>query len=71
MQILKLLLDGLAGKVFLGTLPLLGSIVLGLLQNDRRLQSMDKRIDSIDQRLGRIEKRLESVDANLAALLSH
>jgi len=42
MPTLKLLLDGPAVNVFLGTLPLLGAI---LLQNDRRLQGLDKRID--------------------------
>jgi hypothetical protein len=69
----KCLLDSPAVNVFLGTLPLLGAIIWGLLQNDRRLQALDKRIDGVDQRLGRmetrmdrIETRMDSLDGNLA-----
>ena len=54
MQPLKSLLDS-AVNVFLGTLPLLGAIVWGLLQNDRRLTALD-------QRLGRMETRIDSID---------
>ncbi len=61
MQILKPLLDSPAVNVFLGTLPLLGAIVWGLIQNDRRL-------NAIDQRLGRVESRIDSVDSKLAVV---
>ncbi len=75
MQVLKSLLDSPAVNVFLGTLPLLGAIVWGLLQNDRRFQALDKRMGGIDQRLGRMETRmdrmetrLDSVDTKLASI---
>ncbi len=60
------LLSSPAINVFLGTLPLLGAILWGLLQNDRRSQALDKRIDGIDQRLGRMETRIDSIDSKLA-----
>lgn len=73
MQAFRAFLDSPAVNVFLGTLPLLGAIICGLLQNDRRLQALDKRIDGVDQRLGRmetridrIETRMDSMDGNLA-----
>lgn len=67
------LLNSAAVNVFLGTLPLLGAIVWGLLQNerslkaiDKRIDGLDKRMDAIDGRLGRIEIRLDAIDAKLA-----
>ena len=39
MQALTGILDSPAVTVFLGTLPVLGAIIRGLLQNDRRLQA--------------------------------
>ena len=75
MQTLKGLLDSAAVSVFLGTLPLLGTILWGLLQNDRRLQALDKRIDmldkridGVDQRLGRMETRIDSIDGKLGVV---
>jgi hypothetical protein len=68
MQMLKALLDSPAVNVFLGTLPLLGAIVWGLLQNDRRLQALDKRIDGVDQRLGRMETKLDGIEGKLATV---
>ncbi len=68
MQTLKGLLDSPAVNVFLGTLPLLGAILWGLLQNDRRLLALDKRIDGIEQRLGRMETRIDQIDAKLATV---
>jgi chromosome segregation ATPase len=65
---LKDLLASAAVNVFLGTLPLLGVIVWGLLQNDRRLQALDKRIDGVDQRLGRMETRMDSMEGKLSAV---
>jgi tetrahydromethanopterin S-methyltransferase subunit G len=62
---LKTLLDSPAVNVFLGTLPLLGAIVWGLLQNDRRLQGLDKRLDGIDTRFDRVDKRFDHVEARL------
>jgi hypothetical protein len=59
MQTLKSLLDSPAVNVFLGTLPLFGAIVWGLLQNDRRFTALD-------QRLGRMETRIDSIDGKLA-----
>jgi len=67
-QTLNSLLASPAVNVFLGTLPLLGAIVRGLLQNDRRLQALDKSIDGVDQRLGRMETRLDSMDGKLAGV---
>jgi D-alanyl-D-alanine carboxypeptidase len=43
MQTLKALLDSPAVNVFLGTLPILGAVVWGLLQNERRLRAINKR----------------------------
>jgi hypothetical protein len=68
MPTLKGLLDSPAVNVFLGTLPLLGAIVWGLPQNDRRLQALDKRIDGVDQRLGRMETRIDSIDGKLGTV---
>jgi DNA anti-recombination protein RmuC len=65
---LKELLNSPAVNVFLGTLPLLGAVLWGLLQNDRRLQALDKRIDGVDQRLGRMETRMDSMDGKLSAV---
>jgi hypothetical protein len=72
MQPLKSLLDSPAVNVFLGTLPLLGAIVWGLLQNDRRLGRietrmgrMEIRIDSIDAKLATVSERLTRVETNL------
>jgi hypothetical protein len=65
---LKELLNSPAVNVFLGTLPLLGAILWGLLQNDRRLQALDKRIDGVDQRLGRMETRMDSMDGKLSVV---
>jgi len=70
MQVLNSLLASPAVNVFLGTLPLLGATVWGLLQNDRRLQAIDKRIDGVDQRLGLMETRLDSMDGKLAGVTS-
>jgi hypothetical protein len=50
---------------------LLGAILWGLLQNDRRLQALDKRIDGVDQRLSRMETRIDSTDARLSAMLQY
>jgi len=61
MQTLKSLFDSPAVNVFMGTLPLLGAIVWGLLQNDKRL-------NAIGQRLGRMETRIDSIDGNLSAV---
>jgi hypothetical protein len=61
MQSFKSLLDSPAVNVFLGTLPLLGAIVWGLLQNDRRL-------GRIETRMGRMEIRIDSIDAKLATV---
>jgi len=47
--------------VFAATLPLLGAIVWGLIQNDRRL-------NSIDQRLLRVETKLDGLDAKLSGV---
>jgi len=68
MQMLKILLDSPAVNVFLGAVPLLGAIIWGLLQNDRRLQALDKRMDGVDQRLGRMEMRIDSIDNKLAVV---
>ncbi len=68
MLTLKALFDSPAINVFLGTLPLLGASVWGLIQNDRRLLAIDKRIDGVDQRLGRMENRIDSIDARLSAV---
>ena len=72
MQPLKSLLDSPAVNVFLGTLPLLGAIVWGLLQNDRRLgrietrmDRMEIRIDSIDAKLATVSERLTRVETKL------
>jgi hypothetical protein len=61
MQTLKSLFDSPAVNVFLDTLPLLGAIVWGLLQNDKRL-------NTIEQRLGRMETRIDSIDGNLSSV---
>lgn len=68
MTTLKALLDSPAINVFLGTLPLLGAILWGLIQNDRRLLAIDKRIDGVDQRLGRMETRIDSIDTKLSGV---
>ena len=68
MSTLPGLLSSPAFSVFLGTLPLLGTIPWGLLQNDRRLQALDKRMDSIDQRLTRMETRIDSIDTRLGTV---
>lgn len=68
MEMLKALLDSPAVNVFLGTTPLLGAIIWGLIQNDRRFQSLDKRMDVLDQRLGRMENRIDSIDGKLAVV---
>lgn len=76
---LKDLLASPAVNVFLGTLPLLGAILWGLLQNNRqidvlrgdlksRFDSLDKRIDGVDQRLGRMETRIDSIDGKLSGV---
>ena len=67
MQALKGLLDSPAVNVFLGTMPVLGAIIRGFLQNDRRLQAIDKRIDGIDQRLGRMETKLDRIETRMDA----
>jgi hypothetical protein len=56
---LRDLLNSTAMNVFLGTLPLTGSILWGLLQNDRRFIALD-------QRLSRIETKLDGMDAKLS-----
>ena len=53
-----------AVSVFLGTLPLLGAIVWGLLQNDRP-KALDKRMDGMESRLNRIETRLTGSNTSL------
>ena len=68
MPVLKSLLDSPAVNVFLGTLPLLGAILWGLPQNDRRLRALDKRLDGVDQRLGRIESHIDSIDNKLSGI---
>ncbi len=75
MHILKEVLEIPAVSVFLGTLPLSGAIVWGLLQNERSLRALDKRMDGLDkrmdvmdQRLGRIEARVDSIDNKLGAV---
>ena len=72
MHTLREVLETPAVSVFLGTLPLSGAIVWGLLQNERSLRAIDKRIDGLDkrmdgmdQRLGRIETRIDSIDTKL------
>jgi hypothetical protein len=70
---LKELLNSPAVNVFLGTLPLLGAILWGLLQNGRRLQALDKRIDGVDQRLGRMDSmdgKLSTVGERLAKVVT-
>jgi hypothetical protein len=49
MQTLKAVLDIPAIGVFLGTLPLLGTICWGLLQNDTRLSRIETKLDSMIQ----------------------
>jgi peptidoglycan hydrolase CwlO-like protein len=68
MQPLKSLLDSPAVNVFLGTLPLLGAILWGLLQNDRRLNAVDQRLGRIETRMDRMETRIDSIDAKLATV---
>ena len=72
MQTLRALLDSPAVNVFLGTLPLLGAILWGLLQNDRRLNAIERRlgrlgtrIDSIDVKLSTVSERLVKVETKL------
>ena len=57
--------QNLAVNVFLGTLPLLFSIVWGLIQNDRRLNGIEKRLDRMDVRMDRIDARFDRIDAHL------
>jgi DNA anti-recombination protein RmuC len=82
MHTLRAVLDTPAFQVFLGTVPLLGAIIWGLLQNerslraidkridglDKRMDNMDKRMDGIDQRLGRMESRIDSIDSILVVM---
>lgn len=46
MQVLKSLLDSPAVNVFLGTLPLFGAILWGLLQNDKRLGRIETNLNN-------------------------
>jgi hypothetical protein len=65
MQTLTQLASIPAISVFLGTLPLLGAILWGLLQNERRLAAIDKRLDLMDKRLDGIDRRLDGVESKL------
>lgn len=40
-------------NVFLGTLPLTGSILWGLIQNDRRLGRIETKLDAVDVKLAK------------------
>jgi hypothetical protein len=68
MQTLKALLDSPALSVFLGTLPLFGAIVWGLLQNNRELDGIGNRIDGIGKRIDGIDKRLDRVETKLETI---
>jgi hypothetical protein len=76
---LKDLLASPAVNVFLGTLPLLGAILWGMLQNNRQIDALrgdinvlrgdvKSRFDGIDQRLGRMETRVDSIDGKLSGV---
>jgi len=56
-----------ATAVFLGTAPLLGSILWGLLTSERRLTRIETKLDaigsdvaSVRERLGKVEGKLDS-----------
>ncbi len=65
MQILKSFLDSLAVNVFLGTLPLFGAIVWGLLQNDKRLGRIETNLDNLNRTVGDLRKRATKIETRI------
>lgn len=47
--------------IFIGTLPLLGTILWGFLNNDRRFSRVEVQLDRLDTSLVRIESRLDTL----------
>jgi hypothetical protein len=60
----KIILGYPAVSVFLGTLPLLGAIVWGLIQNDRRLGRIETAQDWMEGKLNDVGERLVRVATN-------
>ncbi len=74
MQVLKSLLDSPAVNVFLGTLPLFGAILWGLLQNDKRLGRIETNLNNLNKTVGdlrgpvaKIETRIEGREIVLSS----
>ena len=65
MNALKEFLNSTAMNVFLGTLPLTGAILWGLIQNDKRLSRIEAKIDGMDTKLANVSERLVKVETKL------
>jgi hypothetical protein len=59
---------GTALAVFLGTLPLLGSVLWSLLQNEKRFASIEARLTRIETRLDEIAKEIGLLRERVAVL---
>lgn len=57
-----------AVSVFLGTLPLLGTILWGLPQNERRLSAIEKHMDSIESKIERYGEKINSSETKIAVI---
>ncbi len=58
-----------AVQIFLGTLPLLGVLLVIAIQNDRRFAAIDKRLDRMDTRLDRMDDRFDRLEVKLDKIL--
>lgn len=54
--------------IFLGTLPLLGTIVWTLLQNDKRFTRLESQIDKLIEIVSDVKERLAKVEGRVARL---
>lgn len=54
--------DNTALQVFYGTLPLIGTAVLAIWNNNSRLNEISKRIDDVIVCLGKVEDRLSDLE---------
>ncbi len=65
MQALSGIMQSLVVTIFLGTLPLIGTIFFGLLQNDRRLSRIEGKLDLVKVSVHSLDKRLAVVETKL------
>jgi septal ring factor EnvC (AmiA/AmiB activator) len=57
-----------AFAVFLGTLPLLGTILWNLLANNRQFDIFGKQFDQVNKQFDQVNKRLDRIDDRLTRL---